>query len=135
MKVKLKLTKNAGPSALEGITETGRVYLALDVHARHCVLGAMREDGAWLGEERVPTSAEALRELLAKVQAPEKWLTFEEGGMSLWLCDLLRPLVQRLLVCDPREPERSADRLPAGSPQGERSESKRLDRTQREEAR
>ena len=103
MKAKLKITKNAGPSALEGITETGRVYLALDVHARHCVLGAMREDGTWLGEARVPTSADALRELLAKVQAPEKWLTFEEGGLSLWLCDLLRPLVQRLLVCDPRE--------------------------------
>ena len=45
MKAKLKITKTAGPSALEGITETGRVYLALDVHARHCVLGAMREDG------------------------------------------------------------------------------------------
>jgi len=93
----------AGPSPLAGLTESGRVYLALDVHAAHCVLGAMREDGAWLGEVRVPTTAEALRTALNGIHSPEKWLTFEEGGMALWLCDLLRPLVQRLLVCDPRE--------------------------------
>jgi transposase len=92
-----------GPSPLAGLTESGRVYLALDVHAAYCVLGAMREDGTWLGEVRVPTTAEALRTALTGIHAGEKWLTFEEGGMALWLCDLLRPLVQRLLVCDPRE--------------------------------
>lgn len=92
-----------GPSPLSGLTENGRVYLALDVHAAHCVLGAMREDGTWLGEVRVPTTAEALRTALTGIHCPDKWLTFAEGGMALWLCDLLRPLVQRLLVCDPRE--------------------------------
>ena len=98
-----KLKKDrAIASALE-INVTGRVYLALDVHARHCVLGAMRADGAWLGEQRCATSAEALREALARIQAAERWLTFEEGAMALWLCDVLRPLVERLIVCDPRE--------------------------------
>src|SRR6188474_3254136 len=85
------------------VNETGRVYLALDVHAATCVLGAMREDGTWLGEVRVATDAAALREAVTGIKSPDTWLTFEEGGMSLWLCDLLRPLVKRLLVCDHRE--------------------------------
>jgi hypothetical protein len=85
------------------LNESGCLYLALDVHARHCVLGVMREDGTWIGEERCATTAEALTELLSRIQAKECWLTFEEGNMALWLCDVLRPLVSRLIVCDPRE--------------------------------
>ena len=104
---KLKITKGAGKQTgkvkLE-VNEAGRVHLAIDVHARHCVLGAMRDaDGAWLGEQSCPTQAEALSELIGGIKAGEKWLTFEEGGMSLWLCEVLRPLVDRLIVCDPRE--------------------------------
>jgi|GEM_PF-6170024 len=102
-------------SPLSGLSEAGRVYLALDVHAAHCVLGAMREDGTWLGELRLPTSAEALRKALTGIQCPEKWLTFEEGGMSLWLCDLLRPLRAAAF--------------------GVRSAGKRVDRQECEEAR
>lgn len=79
------------------------MYLALDVHARHCVLGAMAEDGRWLGEVSCPTQAEALLKVIHRVRAPRKQLTFEEGSMSLWLCDVLRPVVDELLVCDPRE--------------------------------
>lgn len=85
------------------VNDPSRLYLALDVHARHCVLGVMREDGTWLGEERCATTAEALTELLTRIQATERWLTFEEGNMALWLCDVLRPLVTKLIVCDPRE--------------------------------
>jgi len=112
MKNKTKSSKGRGrgrrarhgqATALGEVNETGRVYLALDVHAATCVLGAKREDGTWLGEKRVPTEGAALREAVAGIRSPDKWLTFEEGGMSLWLCDLLRPLVKRLLVCDPRE--------------------------------
>ena len=110
MKTTSKTTKGRGRRArhrqstpLGEVSETGRVYLALDVHPATCVLGAMREDGTWLGEARIPTDAAALREAVAGIKSPDTWLTFEEGGMSLWLCDLLRPLVPKLLVCDPRE--------------------------------
>jgi transposase len=85
------------------LEEATPVILALDVHARHCVLGAMAEDGRWLGEGSCPTQAEALLQLVRSVRAPQKRLTFEEGSMSLWLCDVLRPVVDELLVCDPRE--------------------------------
>ena len=34
-----------------------KVYLAVDAHAGHCVMGVMRKDGEWLGEERFLTSA------------------------------------------------------------------------------
>lgn len=110
MKNKTKHSKGRGRRAghrqctpIGEVNETGRVYLALDVHAANCVLGAKREDGTWLGEKRIPTEAAALREAVSGIKSPDIWLTFEEGGMSLWLCDLLRPLVKRLLVCDPRE--------------------------------
>jgi transposase len=110
MKNKTKPSKGRGRRArhrqgtlLGEVNETGRVYLSFDVHAATCVLGAMREDGTWLGEARLPTEAAALQKAVAGIKSPDIWLTFEEGGMSLWLCDLLRPLVQRLLVCDPRE--------------------------------
>ena len=88
---------------LSRVKETGLIYLSLDVHARHCVLGARSEDGRWLGEARVPTGE---KHLLAAVRAPRagrKWLTFEEGAMAPWLCTLLRPEVEKLVVCDPRE--------------------------------
>jgi transposase len=85
------------------IKEARRIFLALDGHARHCVIGARSEDGRWLGEERVATSE---KELLSAIRAPKagsKWLCFEEGAMAPWLCTLLRPEVEKLVVCDPRE--------------------------------
>lgn len=85
------------------IEEAAPVYLALDVHARHCVLGVMSEDGRWLGEASCVTQEKALLQLLGQVHAPLRRLTFEEGCMSLWLCDVLKPVVDDLLVCDPRE--------------------------------
>lgn len=104
---KLKITKGTGKQAVKTrleVNEAGRVHLAIDVHARHCVVGAMRDaDGAWLGEQSCPTEAAALQALVGGIKAGEKWLTFEEGGMSLWLCDALRHLVHKLIVCDPRE--------------------------------
>jgi len=68
--------------------------------------GRLSASPAHLGEQGCPTEAAALRELIGSLKAGEKWLTFEEGGMSLWLCEVLRPLVDRLIVCDPREEAR-----------------------------
>jgi transposase len=80
-----------------------KVYLAIDAHAGHCVLGVMREDGEWLGEERFATNAKELIDRVEKVNASEKELTFEEGPMAQWMAEALRGRVKRLVVCDPRE--------------------------------
>ncbi len=48
-----------GPSPLSGLTEPGRIYPA-SKSPPPTVPGAMREDGTWLGEVRLPTTAEAL---------------------------------------------------------------------------
>jgi transposase len=98
-----KETTDAPKGPFSRINEAGLIYQALDVHARHCVIGARSEDGRSLGETRVVTGEQ---QLLAAVRAPRaarKWLTFEEGAMAPWLCALLRPEVEKLLVCDPRE--------------------------------
>lgn len=87
---RLKITKGTSKQVAKTrleVNEAGRVHLAIDVHARHCAVGAMRDaDGAWLGEQSCPTDAAAPGELISGIKAKEKWLTFEEGGMSLWLC-------------------------------------------------
>lgn len=71
LKVKLNITKTAGPSAMESSTETGRGYPAFDVHARHCVPKAVREDDARHREARVSTSAVALRSVRPAPAAPD----------------------------------------------------------------
>jgi hypothetical protein len=31
------------------------------------------------------------------------WVAFEEGTSAAWLCDLLKPHVAQVVVCDPRK--------------------------------
>lgn len=85
------------------VKKAGKVYLAIDAHAGHCVLGVMQEDGEWLGEERFATSAQNLIERVEAAPGSEKELTFEEGPMAQWMAEALRGRVQRLVVSDPRE--------------------------------
>ena len=49
-------------------------YLAIDVHAGHCVLGHMDFDGTFLGTRRFPTSEHHIIEALKAVKAKEKYL-------------------------------------------------------------
>jgi transposase len=100
---KEKESSERGLGAFGQIEEVGRIFFSLDSHARHCVLGARSEDGRWLGQTSIATTE---KELLAAIRAPRagrKWLCFEEGAMAPWLCTLLRPEVEKLVVCDPRE--------------------------------
>jgi transposase len=79
------------------------MYLSLDLHARHCVLGQMDSRGHYLGEERFSTSAAQLIEHVAQVEAHRKLLSFEEGPMAQWVGRILAPYVEEILICDPRQ--------------------------------
>jgi hypothetical protein len=61
------------------------IYLSLDVHARHCVLGRMDSRGRYLGEERFATSESQLIRHVARVEAQRKLLSLEEGSMAQWV--------------------------------------------------
>jgi transposase len=82
---------------------TNTIYLALDVHARHCVLGRMDSRGRFLGEERFPTSEGQLIAHIVNVQSRRKRLSLEEGSLAYWVSQVLTPYVDEIVICDPRE--------------------------------
>lgn len=77
-------------------------YLSLDAHARRCVLGHMRQDGARMGSLRFKTCETEMVEAVNSVQAKKKVLTVEEGPLSGWILRTLYDYVDELRVCDPR---------------------------------
>ena len=54
-------------------------YLAMDVHAGHCVLGHMDFDGTFIGNRRFPTSEQHIIEALKAIKAKEKYLASVSG--------------------------------------------------------
>ena len=81
------------------------LYAALDLHSGHSVLGSMDHDGKSQGQVRFATGAETLRQQVGALVAQSKrpvHLTLEAGALSRWAAGLVRPLVERLVVCEPR---------------------------------
>lgn len=80
-----------------------RAYLALDAHARSCTLGCMDEEGQYVEEWTFPTAESELIRHVARINARQKLLTFEEGPLAFWLARTLRDQVDRVCICDPTE--------------------------------
>ena len=78
-------------------------YLAIDVHAAHCVLGDMDFDGTFLGNRRFPTSERHISEALKAVKAKEKYLAVEESNLAYWVAQVASPYVTEVISSDPRE--------------------------------
>ncbi len=84
--------------------KTIALYAALDLHSSHSVLGSMDDEGNSQGRVRFATEAETLRD---QVQALRKkgralYLTLEAGALTRWAVGIIRPLVDRLIICEPR---------------------------------
>lgn len=76
-------------------------YIGLDVHQASTTIFILDQQGKVIQQTVMQTDGQQLREYIAAVDG-KKELTFEEGAMSDWLYYLLRPVVDRLVVCDPR---------------------------------
>ncbi len=76
-------------------------YVALDVHQATTVASVREESGRILCRTVLPTEEAALLEFFARMRGSVH-LTFEEGTQAQWLCELLSPRVDRLLVCNRR---------------------------------
>lgn len=79
------------------------VYLAIDAHARHCVLGSMNSRGEFL---RTWTFVTCEKELIWHVEglnACTKILAIEEGPLAFWIAQTLRSYVADVVISDPRE--------------------------------
>ena len=80
------------------------LYAALDLHSRYSVLGSMDHNGRTQPRKRFATQADILRaqvRLLKQKKRPLH-LTLEAGALSRWASGIVRPLVERLIICEPR---------------------------------
>lgn len=80
------------------------LYAALDLHTGESVLGSMDHDGQSQGQVRFATGAETLREQLEALRQKHRpvYLTLEASPLARWASAIARPLVERLIVCEPR---------------------------------
>ena len=78
-------------------------YLAMDVHARHCVLGNMTAQGQFLGTKTFATSEQNIIEALKTVKAKKKYLALEEGNLAYWVSQVAKPYVTEVICSDPKE--------------------------------
>jgi len=89
---------------------TNSIYAALDLHSSHSVLGSMSHDGQWLGWSRFRTDPDNLQRQVRALGSGVR-LTLEASALTRWAVGLLRPLVEQLVVCEPRR-----NRLIAANP-------------------
>lgn len=80
-----------------------RYWAALDLHALNCVLGWMNAEGELVKAERFATTEEELSKAVRALGKKGVVITLEAGPMTRWAVRILRPLVERVIVCDPRK--------------------------------
>jgi transposase len=83
-------------------------YIGLDVHQATISVAVMDCRGKVVMESILETKAATILEFLAGLRGTLS-VTFEEGTWAAWLHDLLKPHVQKLVVCNPPE-DGSAER-------------------------
>src|SRR5690348_11259775 len=77
-------------------------YIGMDVHAATISVAVKNAQGKLLMECVLETKAATILEFIQGLRGTLA-LTFEEGTLATWLHDLLKPHVNRLVVCDPRK--------------------------------
>ena len=77
-------------------------YIGMDVHQATIAVAAMDTQGKLIMECLLETKAATIVEFIQGLRGTLS-LTFEEGTLAAWLHDLLKPHVNRLVVCDPRK--------------------------------
>jgi len=80
------------------------LYAALDLHSRYSVLGSMDHDGRTQPRMRFATQADILRAQVRALKQKRRplHLTLEAGALTRWASGIVRPLVERLIICEPR---------------------------------
>jgi hypothetical protein len=80
------------------------LYAALDLHSSNSVLGSIDHEGNSQGLVRFVTGAETLQShvLALREKGGPLYLTLEAGALTRWAVGILRPLVERLIICEPR---------------------------------
>jgi transposase len=77
-------------------------YIGLDVHQSTIVVAVMDSTGKLVMECILETKAATILQFFAGLRGTLS-VTFEEGTWAAWLYDLLKPHVDKLVVCNPRK--------------------------------
>jgi transposase len=77
-------------------------YVGIDVHQSTLVIAVQGESGALLFESTVATREDAIKQVLGGLSGRVR-AAFEEGAQAQWLYDVVQPLVDQVVVCNPRE--------------------------------
>src|SRR5688500_14056605 len=77
-------------------------YIGLDTRSQSCSLALVGPSGKRLRAEVVETNAAALIETIRRIPG-RKHLCLEEGTLSEWLCEILAPYVDELVVTVPKK--------------------------------
>ena len=93
-------------------------YIGLDVHQATISVAVMDSTGRIIMESILETKAATVVEFFAGLRGTLS-VTFEEGTCAAWLYDLLKPRVDKLVVCNPRKNAllkdgNKSDRIDAG---------------------
>ena len=83
-------------------TKTTTKYVGMDVHKSTMSIAVLDADGKLVMQSVIETRKAAILEFLEGLRGTVH-VTFEEGNYSAWLYPLLRPLVARVIVCNPRK--------------------------------
>jgi hypothetical protein len=78
-------------------------YIGMDVHQATISVAVRDSSGNLVMEATLETKAETILQFIRGLGG-SLHVTFEEGTWAAWLHDLLKPLVTKVLVCDPRKP-------------------------------
>src|ERR1017187_3326267 len=76
-------------------------YIGLDVHKEAITVAVRNSAGKLVMESIVETKANTLLDFLHGLRG-ELHVTLEEGTWAAWLCDVLKPHVREIVVCNPR---------------------------------
>ena len=75
-------------------------YIGLDAHSQTCTFAVMGPSGKRLREQVLETNGKVIVEFIKSI-AGTKQVCLEEGTHSEWLYELLKPLVDEIIVVQP----------------------------------
>lgn len=76
-------------------------FVGLDVHKETIAIVVIDEQGKTLVQSVVATDGETIRDFLKGLNG-EIQVTFEVGTQSNWIYRQIKPLVEKVVVCNPR---------------------------------
>ena len=77
------------------------LYVGMDVHLKCIVIAVINAAGKLVNQTIIETSTQAVRDVLHSLPG-QLHVTFEESAHAAWLYDIISPLVEQVVVCNPK---------------------------------